>query len=404
MMDTELLQLGLSLAPPWVVEECRLDVKEKRLDITVNFDRGGSFECPTCGRKGCKAYDTELKTWRHLNFFEHLTYLHGWTPRVQCPGCGVKTASVPWARPGSRFTLLFEAMILVMAKQMPVKAVAGIVGEHDTRIWRVVMHHVEEARARENFRAVRRIGVDETSRRRGHRYITVFMDLDRGKLIYATKGKDAETVKSFAEDLKVHNGKPKNIRHVSSDMSKAFIAGVEAYLPNAQITFDKFHAVQLMNEAVEEVRREEQKERIELKKSRYLWLKNPENLDGKEEARLAPLVSQSNLKTARAYRVKLAFQQLYEQPSTKAEEYLKRWYFWATHSRIPQVIAAARTVKQHWGGILRWFETRITNGLLEGTISLIQAAKAKARGYRTPEYLITIAYLIAGQLTFSLPT
>lgn len=404
MRDTELFQLALSLMPPWLVEGCTFDVSEKRLDIQIDFERGGVFPCPVCGQAGCKAYDTEEKTWRHLNFFEHETYLHAFVPRVQCPDCGIKTAGVPWARPGSGFTLLFEALVLILCKQMPVKAVAALVHEHDTRIWRILKYHVQEARSREDFSKVRRVGMDETSRRKGHRYVSFFMDVDRRKLLFGTPGKDAATVEAFARDLEAHGGNPAQIREASLDMSPALIQGVHEYLPNAQITFDKFHAVKLVNEALEEVRREEQKSHQELKRSRYLWLRNPQNLRRDEKDRLGVLLGQSHLKTGRAYRIKLAFQGLYDEHLRTAEAYLKRWYFWATHSRMAPIIKVAHTIREHWDGILRWFHSGLTNALLEGTNSLIQAAKAKARGYRSAEYLLTIAYLIAGQLTFNLPT
>ena len=404
MKDTELFQLALSLMPPWMVKDCTFDVSETRLDIRIDFERGGTFACPSCGRAGCGAYDTEERTWRHLNFFEHVTYLHAWVPRVSCPDCGVKTAGVPWARPGSGFTLLFEAFVLAIAREMPVQAVARIVGEHDTRIWRLVAHHVEEARGRQDFSGVRAVGVDETAARRGHDYISMFVDMDRGKLMFATEGKDAGTILEFKKDFKRHGGKPEKVREVSMDMSKAFIAGMGVHFPEASVTFDRFHAVRLVSKALDDTRKLEQKGRPELKKGRYALLQNPGNLTDEQAGRLIAIMSVSGLQTARAYRIKRAFQALYEQPRQYAEPYLKRWYFWATHSRIPAIIKAAHTVRDHWDGILRWFHSGITNAVLEGLNSLIQAAKARARGYRTARNFITMAYLIAGQLTFNLPT
>jgi transposase len=186
-------------------------------------------------------------------------------------------------------------------------------------------------------------------------------------------------------------------------MSPAFIVGAAESLPNAQITFDKFHVVKLINEAVDEVRRAEQKSRGELKKSRYLWLKNPRNLSERQRAQFDSL-SAANLKTGRAYRIRLAFQELYLQPAKNAEAFLKKWYWWATHSRLPPIIEAARMVKRHWHGILRWFHSKIANGIMEAFNSLVQAAKAKARGYRSIRNLKAIIYLIVGKLELALPT
>ena len=185
-------------------------------------------------------------------------------------------------------------------------------------------------------------------------------------------------------------------------MSPAFIAGTAESLPNAQITFDKFHLVKLINQAVDAVRRAEQKSHTELKKSRYLWLKNPRNLSARQRTQLDNLAA-SNLKTGRAYRIRLAFQELYVQSVNNAEAFLKKWYWWATHSRLPPMIEAARMVKRHCNGILRWFHTKIANGLMEAINSLVQAAKAKARGYRSIRNLKAIIYLVAGKLDLALP-
>jgi transposase len=153
---------------------------------------------------------------------------------------------------------------------------------------------------------------------------------------------------------------------------------------------------------LDEVRRQEQKTRPELKTTRFAWLKNPTNLTVKQQAVIETLnVPRLNLKTARGYQIKLTFQELYEQPREQAEQFLKGWYFWVTHSRLQPMIEAARTIKRHWAGVLEWFESGITNGVLEGINSLIQAAKAKASGYRSTRNLITIVYLIAGKLDLS---
>jgi transposase len=395
--------MALGLLPPWLVERSVFDPEKKQLDIYVNFSVGGEFPCPKCGRAGCKGYDTLNKVWRHLNFFEHVAYLRVRTPRVECPDCGVKLVKVPWAREGSGFTLLFEAHIMSMAKEMPINAVARIVGEHDTRIWRILNHYVEQARSAQDYSDVSVIGVDETSSRRGHNYITVFMDMDKSKVLFATPGKDSGTLTMFKKDLEAHGGRAENITQACCDMSPAYIRGIEDTFENCSITFDRFHIMKVINESLDEVRRQEQATRPELKKTRYSWLKNPRNLTVKQQATIEQLnVKKLMLKTAKAYQIKLTFQELYEQPRDQAEPFLKRWYFWATHSRLRPVIEAARTIKRHWEGVVGWFESRINNGVLEGINSLIQAAKTKARGYRSIKNLITIVYLIAGKLDLSL--
>ena len=318
-------------------------------------------------------------TWRHLNFFQHQAYLNARVPRVRCEKCGVRKIAAPWARPDSGFTLLFEAMVMTMVSAMPVKAVARIVGEHDTKLWRVVHHYVDRARARADASDVTRVAIDETAARRGHDYISLFVDIDQARVLFAAEGRDASTVAAFAEDLTAHRGAPEAIEEVCIDMSPAFIKGVADNLPEAAITFDKFHAVKIINEAVDQVRRAEQKTKGLLRGTRYIWLRNPANLSERQKATLDSLPTH-HLKTARAYQIRLAFQDLYAQPSTPtATAFLKKWYFWATHSRLEPMIEAAHTVKRHWDGILRWFHSRIANGLIEGINSLVQAAKAKAR-------------------------
>ena len=358
MRDTDLLQMALGLLPPWMVAGSTFDAAAKRLDIHLDFPRGSRFACPDCGSADCPAYDTEEMTWRHLNFFQHEAYLYARVPRVTCSGCGIKRVSVPWARDGSGFTLLFEALAMTMMASMPVAAVARLVGEHDTRLWRVLHHYVEEARARVDYSGVTRVAFDETAARRGHDYVSLFVDLDGPRVLFVADGKDATTVQTFAADLADHDGAAENVSEVCIDMSAAFIKGTAAHLPNANITFDKFHAVKIINDAVDLVRRAEQKDRPELKKTRYIWLKNKCNLS---EAQLAALggLTDLNLKTARAYQIRLTFQDLYAQPSREAAEaFLKKWYFWATHSRLKPVIEAAGTIKRHWDGILRWFDSK----------------------------------------------
>lgn len=405
MKDHELFRLALGLAPPWEVVELDFDVAAKQLTIGIDFPKGSLFGCPTCGIAGCGAYDTKPKRWRHLNFFQHEAFIEARVPRVTCDKCGVLQVNVPWSRPGSGFTLLFEALIMALAREMPVAAVARMIGEHDTRIWRVVTHHVDEARQRADYKGVQTVGIDETASKRGHNYVTLFMDLDKVRVLFATEGKGGDTIGRFAEDLLEHGASPDDVKEVSMDMSPAFIAGAETHLPNAEITFDKFHVMQIVGKAVDEVRRREQAERPELKRTRFLWLKNPANLSAGQAGKLDEIRMQElNLKTMRAYHIRLNLQEFWNQPAAKARDFLDRWYFWATHSRLEPIIKAAKTIRKHQAGILNWFKSRINNGILEAINSLIQAARAKARGYRTNRNLITMIYMIAGRFEFNLPT
>lgn len=393
----QLFTLALGLQTPWQVKEVVFSASEKQLDIHLDFKAGSKFACPHCGKE-VGVYDSEERVWRHLNFFQHKAYLHAREPRVKCPDCGVCTVQVPWARPRSGFTLLFEAYILTLAQQMPVRAIARLVGEHDTRLWHMLDAYVQKARSEADYSEVANVGIDETASKRGHNYISIFADLETAKILYVTEGKGKETVVKFRQDLIEHQGKPENIKNICCDMSPSFISGVKGSFSHAALTFDKFHIVKIINEALDEVRRQERKANPWLKGTRYLWLKNPQNLTQKQEKKMQLLRGLNSI-TERAYGIKLSFQGLFQQPDLQSGAvYLQKWYFWATHSRLEPIKKAAKTIKEHWAGILNWSKNRRSNGMLEGINSLIQAAKAKARGYRTTKNLITMCYLIAGKL------
>lgn len=403
MEQAQLFAAALGLTAPWSVKDIRFSAADKRLDLSLDFARGSTFACPGCGTPG-KAYDTSDETWRHLDFFQHAAYLHARVPRVACAACGVKKINVPWARPDSGFTLLFEALLMQLMQAMPVRVVARLVTEHDTRLWRVLHHYVETARAQADYAEVARIGVDETAARRGHDYISLFVDLDAKRLLFATPGKDSQTVAAFTEDLAGHGGDANLIHEVACDMSPAFTKGVADELPHAALTYDRFHVMQMMGAAVDQVRREEVRTQQALKGTRYLWLTNLDNLRPTQQEQLTALRRQQ-LKTGRAYALRLGLQELYAQPNrASGAAYLQRWYFWATHSRLEPIRKVARSIKAHGDGILNWFHSQATTGLLEGINSLVQAAKARARGYRSTRNLIAMAYLLAGKLHFELPT
>jgi transposase len=400
MTNQELFQAALGLTDPWRVASSEFDAAAHRLDLYLDFARGARFPCPMGDEASCPVHDTTDKTWRHLDFFQHQAYLHARVPRVDCPAHGVHLADVPWARPDTGFTLLFEALLMAMLAEMPVKAVADVVGEWDTRLWRVVGHYVSRARDALSMEGVTKVGIDETSARRHHDYITVFVDLDARRVLFATEGKNAATLGRFAKDLVAHGGDADAVADVCCDLSNPFVAGVKAHLPNAAVTFDRYHLAQLLSLALDQVRRVEAKAQPELlAKTRYLWLHRPDNLSEAQAARLAYVLAKgSTLKTARAYGWRLRFDAFFNQPAELAGAYLEAWWRGAVHSRLEPIVRFAHTVRDHFDGILRWHTTRISNGILEATNSLIQAAKRRARGYRTKANLITMTYLIAGKL------
>lgn len=397
---------ALGINEPWFVTNVKFDAECKRLDIDLDFKPGSKFEVAGIGSFG--AYDTVQKSWRHLNFFEHECYLNARVPRVKDNDGKLHTVLPSWSGLSNGFTLLFEALILQLAMSMPVGKVAELLKISDGKIWRMLDNYVNKSLALNEYSEVKIVGMDETSIAKGHDYITLFVDLEKRRTISITKGKGSKTVKCFAADLASHNGSADRISDISCDMSPAFIRGVTDNLANAKITFDKFHVLKIINEAVDQVRRSEAVDNPVLRGLRYIFLKNERNLTAKQ-AQQKESVESLGLKAWRAMRIREGFQAIYHaETKNDFEKLLKKWYFWATHSRLEAIKRAAKMVKNHWDGIVRWKDSQINNGILEGLNSVLQAAKRKARGYKF-DHFRTIAFLITGKLNFnqlnsSLPT
>jgi len=249
-----LFTTALGLQPPWHVAKVELNTGRRRIDFEVEHT-GHRAACPVCGAEHQLIHDRVRRSWRHLDFFQFEAWLHAEIPRVQCDGCGKTTQlPVPWAREGSGFTLLFEALSLSLCREMPVRQAANQLRVAPKRLWRRVRHYVEVARARDDMSGVRYVGIDETSVKRGHAYITVVHDLEAKRLLFATPGRDHATLQDFAQDMRAHGGNPLAIKHACIDMSAAYAKGIGKSLPNAQISYDRFHVVALANAAMDELR------------------------------------------------------------------------------------------------------------------------------------------------------
>ena len=404
-MDTLFLfSAALNLDAPWRVERVEfLPSKEKpsmkELHIYVGFARGGKFHCP---EEGCvesmTAYDTSERTWRHLDFFQYKTYLHAALPRIRCKEHGTKTVSVPCARPNCGFTLLFEGWLVELSKHLPVAAIARMVDEHGTRLWKILHHYVEVARSRQDLSAVDAIGMDETSRK-GHNYITIAVDLKRRNVLYVTEGKDHEMVGCFVEDFRAHGASTENVGVITCDMSLGFRKGILENFPEAHTIIDKFHVIKHCNEAVDKVRKEEAKTNELLRRTKYIWLKNEKNLTENQREKKTALC-RKHLRTARAYCMRIALQEIYETCMDKehADERLRRLCSWMMHSRLEPMKEFAWLVRRHSEEILNYFKYKYTNAVLEGMNRVIQNLKCRARGFRNMEYFKTMFYLVCGKL------
>ena len=303
MNGNDIIALGLGLQVPWEITGQLLDTSKSPhgLRLTIAAGRGALFPCPVCG-KLFHAHDFKEMTWRHLNFFQHHCIITASVPRVRCPEHKVKQVNVPWAHKGSWFTLLFEQAAMLLVREMPVLTTAKLLEMNDKRLWRIVLHYVKAAMNRLDLSNLKAFSLDETKSRKGHRYVTVFIDLDRTDkpVVFAVAGKGKQTLQAFRKHLNAQGGKAERIIEVVSDMSAAFIAGVKAHFPNSSHTVDWFHVVQLFTKAVDEVRRAEAKETKLPKATRWATLKNADGpLTEKQINALAELLSM-DLQTSKA--------------------------------------------------------------------------------------------------------
>jgi transposase len=400
----EILLLGLGIQSPWKLMGQHLDINKQphELHLTVGSDRGSKYACPVCGAS-CAAHDFQEKTWRHLNFFQHHCYLHASVPRVKCPEHGVKLVEVPWARKGSAFTLLFEQAALTLAREMPVSAAARIIEINDHRLWRIIEHYVAKAVARFDLSSVQAVGLDETASKRGHNYVTIFIDMQRREkpVLFVTPGHGKATLRAFAAFLCEHKGQPEQILEVVCDMSGAFLSAVPRHLPNARITVDWFHIVQTFTRALDEVRKSEGRIRPLPKHLRWAVLKRGEvdRLTTNQLKAMAELLEQG-LDTATAWRVKerLRWVRLATTPQA-ARWRITRFINYASElvgesPLLEPVRRALQTLATHAERVVRRWTSTYTNARLEGLNGLFQAARARARGYRNTETFITMIYMI----------
>jgi transposase len=350
-----------------------------------------------------------VKRWRHLNFWQHPTYLSARVPRVQCPHHQVKQVTVPWARPESGFTLMFEAFIMALAKEMPVAAVADLVAEHDTRLWRIVRHYVAQAHGEQDWSGIQAVAIDETATRKGHRYATVVVQIDEkqeqpARLLFMTPQRSAASVGQFVEAMAAHGATPEQVRLAAIDMSPAYQKGVSEYLQQAQIVFDRFHVMQLAGRAVDEVRKQLRGEGADMKGA--LWaLRGNESGLSQQQRQLRQDLCARHKQLGRATALRESLQDMWEWPgAASASLHLKDWCSWAVHSRLPAFKKLAQTIKAHWAGILAYYPHRITSAAIESINGIIQTARRRARGFRNFENLKAICYWMAGDLNLKIPS
>jgi transposase len=413
MTPEALFHTLLGLGTQWKVVRCEFEAAEGVVRLWVeetpylwNGESIGAKEAVT-------AYDhTEELVWRHLNVFEHRCEIRCRLPRGQKATTGqVYRVLPPWEGLSKHFTQAFEAMALLLMRQMPVAAVARHVGETDTRLWRMLKAQVAAAYPRVDWSGVVCVGCDELNVRKGQQYVSVFCDLIGKRVLFATPGKDKAVWQSFVAEMDRHNGHPRAITEVSIDMSPAYVAGVQENLGDqAVIVFDKFHVIAHVNQAVDETRKAErrqvdQADAAYLKASKWVLLKNPANHTEKQAAHYQGLLKR-NLATVKAHQMRLALQEIYLLADAHvARRKLRawcRWVHWIAGKHLRPFFAAMRKcadmITRHLDGILGHWVRGTTNAFLEGLNSVFSAVKRKARGFRSTDNLITMLYFTAGKL------
>ncbi len=376
----------LGLEHPWEVTEVSLNVDLKRVDIHLSHAKGTQVKCPDCDGL-CPVHDSAPERgWRHLDTMQFETRIYTQIPRAKCADCGVKTIAVPWAGKHSRFTLLFESFVIdLLQASSSIDAVCRLLGLDWSAVDGIMKRAVKRGMERRVANAVKHLGIDEKSFRKGHNYISVLNDLDQGRVLDVVEGRTEESADKLFETLT--DDQREKVEAIALDMWQAFINASEKACPDADLVHDKFHISQYLGKAVNKVRQQELKVLqgegdTRLNGTRWLWLYSEDNLKESQREDFDALRN-SDLKTGRAWSIKECFRWFWEPHLTRkeAEDYFKMWYSWAIRSRLEPIKKVARMLKKHLKELLNWCDHHITNAVSEGLNSRIQTIKSAARGF-----------------------
>jgi transposase len=402
MQDKELYRQLLGLMEPWKVAEVKIDFKEMKVDVWVEWPPEKQAQCPEC-KKGCVIYDyREERQWRHLDTMQFQTLLHCRIPRVKCTEHGIKSMEVPWAEKNSRFTALFERLTIdvLLGCQNQTKAKELLRLSWD-EVHLIQEKAVQRGLQRRSVSDLQYIGVDEKSFLKGHRYATVLSDLEKACVLDVAQDRKEESLAELFR--RIPEEQQAEIAAVAIDMWEPYINAVQTLLPEADIVHDKFHIAKYLGEAVDKVRKAEHKNLLkdgieDLKGTKYLWLTNPANWTDKQRQQFKELKDEG-LKVGRAWAIKDMFSYLWGYTYEKAaRNFFKKWYWWATHARLLPIADVAKKLKRHLDNILTYLTHRITNAVAEGLNSKIQQVKSAARGFRKFENFRIAILFFCGKL------
>ena len=379
-------RLLLGLDSHWEVQEVDLSLEGLRVEIVLEFT-GQELVCPECGQASGRHDLAPERTWRHLDTMQFETVIRARVPRCACAKCGVKTIAAPWADKHSRFTLMFEAFALrVLQACSNVQKAAGLLGLNWESVHTILARGVARGLERRTVDQVEHVGLDEKSFRRGQSYVSLMVDLDASRVLEVTADRTTKSAEKLWESLP--ESQRLKVQAVAMDMSSAYEEATHEMAPQAEIVHDKFHVSKHLNEAVDQVRRAENKDLQSrkddrLKRTRQLWLFAEDNLSEEHIARFGDLRG-SDLKTARAWALKENFRWFWtNQYAGNAKKFFHEWYGWACRSRLPPIIKVAKMLKRRLDNLLTYMRHHITNAAVEGFNSKIQAIKSNARGFRS---------------------
>jgi transposase len=380
MRDIDVFAKLLSLKRPWIVERVDLSPQEQRLDVWIRHRGRTRFHCPECGVT-LPLYDhVPARTWRHLDHGSCLTWLHARVPRVACRHHGVRQVHLPWASPGARFSLAFERHAIDVLRETDVLGAARLLRVSWHEAWGLMERAVARGQKAKRARPIARLGVDEKAVAKGHQYLTLVCDLDRGTVEYIADDRKKSSLDSYYASRTIRQLAA--IEAVAMDMWEPFYTSTSDWVPHAarKIVFDRYHIMTHMLKAVDDVRKAEHRRLLAegddtLKRTKYLWLYSEENLPERHADWFAQL-RDLNLKTGRAWAIKESLRALWDyQRKGWAERHWQAWYFWATHSRLAPVIKVARMLKRNLANVLTYFDHFITNATCEGVNSKVQTIK-----------------------------
>lgn len=399
---TALFSQSIGLEEPWYVRS--IETRDNEVHAYIDVRDMSKLPCPECGEMMERAgYEKEERVWRHGDCFFYPCYVHCRRPRVRCKEHGIKVVEAPWARKHSRFTLMFEGYAMLMLGDMPRKKVSKLLRCNEKALRKIMNYWVMDAVEKMDLSGVKNICVDETSFKRGQSYVTVVIDGDESRVIDVEENREAKAIEEFSYKLEEKGGKSEEIRQFVCDMSKPYKSGCELCFPNATIVIDKFHVKKLIIDGMDEVRRTEQG-KINKRKSGRKLLMIPERRQTEDQRKAVENMSKKYPKTGRAYRMVQSIDYVYESTTEQeASERLKSLISWMKRSRLEPMKRVARTLKERSNNILAYFRGKRTNAIAEGLNSMIQAAKRKARGFKTYEGFVAMIYLVAGKLQLACP-